>query len=101
MMVYCSIDVFLYSYAGAQSTTPTLGNTAFGQSTFGAQAAQRVGNRVTPYQGTSEPDSNGVGKLESISAMPAYKEKSHEELRWEDYQAGDKGIIKGFYIVLI
>jgi hypothetical protein len=23
--------------------------------------------------------------------MPEYKEKSHEELRWEDYQRGDKG----------
>ncbi|XP_062026696.1 uncharacterized protein LOC133742978 isoform X2 [Rosa rugosa] len=73
---------------GAQSTTPTLGNTAFGQSAFGGQ---RGGSRVTAYTGTSEPDSYGMGKLESISAMPAYKEKSHEELRWEDYQLGDKG----------
>jgi nuclear pore complex protein Nup98-Nup96 len=32
-----------------------------------------------------------AAKLNSISAMPAYKEKSHEELRWEDYQRGDKG----------
>jgi nuclear pore complex protein Nup98-Nup96 len=23
--------------------------------------------------------------------MPEYKDKSHEELRWEDYQRGDKG----------
>ncbi|PRQ16783.1 putative peptidase S59, nucleoporin [Rosa chinensis] len=73
---------------GAQSTTPTLGNTAFGQPAFGGQ---RGGSRVAAYTGTSEPDSNGMGKLESISAMPAYKEKSHEELRWEDYQLGDKG----------
>ncbi|VFQ59371.1 unnamed protein product [Cuscuta campestris] len=29
--------------------------------------------------------------MESISAMPVYKEKSHEELRFEDYQSGDKG----------
>lgn len=88
----------MYSYngdAGVQSTTPTLGNNAFGQSTFGAQQG---GSRATPYTGTSEPDSNGLGKLESISAMPAYKEKSHEELRWEDYQLGDKGIFKDYFL---
>lgn len=86
----------MYSYdcnAGAQSTTPTLGNTAFGQSTYGGQ---RGGSRVTPYTGTSDTDggsgTNAMAKLESISAMPVYKEKSHEELRWEDYQLGDKGI---------
>ncbi|KAM2075598.1 hypothetical protein FF1_038485 [Malus domestica] len=72
---------------GAQSTT--FGNTgAFGQSAFGGQ--QRGGSRVVAYAATPEPD-GGSGKLESISAMPAYKEKSHEELRWEDYQLGDKG----------
>ncbi|MCI19333.1 nuclear pore complex protein Nup98-Nup96-like, partial [Trifolium medium] len=27
-------------------------------------------------------------KLESISAIPLYKDKSHEELRFEDYQLG-------------
>ncbi|XP_050376886.1 nuclear pore complex protein NUP98A [Argentina anserina] len=80
-----------FGNAGAQAATPTLGNNAFGQSTFGAQAAQRGGSRATPYTSTSEPDSNGIAKLESISAMAAYKEKSHEELRWEDYQLGDKG----------
>lgn len=54
-----------------------------------------MGSRVTPYAQTPETDgtsgAQAGGKLESISAMPAYKEKSHEELRWEDYQAGDKG----------
>ena len=77
---------------GAQSTT--FGNTsAFGQSAFGGQ--QRGGSRVVAYAATPEPDggtgTSAAGKLESISAMPAYKEKSHEELRWEDYQLGDKG----------
>jgi len=49
---------------------------------------------VVPYSVTQEADAGGTqpaGKLESISAMPAYKDKSHEELRWEDYQRGDKG----------
>lgn len=49
---------------------------------------------MAPYTPTPEPDSSGTqsaGKVESISAMPVYIDKSHEELRWEDYQAGDKG----------
>ncbi|PIA38974.1 hypothetical protein AQUCO_02700272v1 [Aquilegia coerulea] len=78
---------------GSQVSTPALGTSAFGQSTFGGQ---RPGSRVTPYSPTAEVDGGGsstqpAGKLESISAMPVYKDKSHEELRWEDYQLGDKG----------
>lgn len=76
------------SQIGAQATTPTFG---IGQPPF---AGQRGGSRVAPYTPTPEPDSSGTqsaGKVESISAMPVYIDKSHEELRWEDYQAGDKG----------
>ncbi|KAF6163465.1 hypothetical protein GIB67_029314 [Kingdonia uniflora] len=77
---------------GSLATTPTFGSTGFPQQVFGGQ---RVGSRVAPYTSTAEVDgttgAQGSGKLESISAMPAYKDKSHEELRWEDYQAGDKG----------
>ncbi|CAL0299969.1 unnamed protein product [Lupinus luteus] len=71
---------------GSQTPTP-----AFGQSGFGGQ---RGGSRIANYTPTTEPDSGTSGqtaKLESISAMPTYKDKSHEELRWEDYQLGDKG----------
>ncbi|KAG0474194.1 hypothetical protein HPP92_016051 [Vanilla planifolia] len=76
---------------GAQTSTPAFGSPGFGQSAFGSQGG---GSRVSPYTATSEPDASGTqpaGKLESISAMPTYKDKSHEELRWEDYQRGDKG----------
>ncbi|GAB2279776.1 hypothetical protein Dimus_014415 [Dionaea muscipula] len=77
---------------GTQPSTPTFGSNAFGQSTF---AGARGGSRIAPYTSTIDPDSGTGGqaaaKLESISAMPAYKDKSHEELRWEDYQQGDKG----------
>ncbi|XP_057966767.1 nuclear pore complex protein NUP98A isoform X2 [Malania oleifera] len=77
---------------GSQATTSTFGSTSFGQSAFGGQ---RGGSRVAPYTPTTEVDSGSgtqpAGKLESISAMPVYKDKSHEELRWEDYQLGDKG----------
>jgi nuclear pore complex protein Nup98-Nup96 len=54
---------------------------------------QDVGSRFTPYKVTIEEDGGKTpGKLHSISAIPAYKQKSHEELRWEDYQQGDKGM---------
>lgn len=77
---------------GSQATTAAFGNSGFGQSTFGGQ---RGGSRIAPYTPTPEVDSatnaQTSGKLESISAMTNYKDKSHEELRWEDYQLGDKG----------
>ncbi|KAF8108064.1 hypothetical protein N665_0115s0073 [Sinapis alba] len=77
---------------GAQASTPTFGSSGFGQSPFGGQ--QQGGSRAVPYAPTVEADTSSgtpAGKLESISAMQAYKDKSHEELRWEDYQRGDKG----------
>ncbi|KAK9688665.1 hypothetical protein RND81_09G002000 [Saponaria officinalis] len=73
--------------SGAQTTTSTFGTGAFGQSNQG-------GSRVSSYQATADidgPSNQSQGKLESISAMQIYKDKSHEELRWEDYQRGDKG----------
>ncbi|KAK2456227.1 Nucleoporin autopeptidase [Trifolium repens] len=75
---------------GSQTPTQAFGNTGIGQSGFGGQ---RGGSRVASYSATTETDSGSAqpGRLESISAMPVYKDKSHEELRWEDYQLGDKG----------
>ena len=79
--------------AGAQATASSFGSPGFGQSAFGGQ---RGGSRVAPYTPTPEVDGGSgtqpAGKLESISAMAVYKDKSHEELRWEDFQLGDKGI---------
>jgi len=83
----------IFSLAGSQTPSSAFGNTGIGQSGFGGQ--QRGGSRVASYTATTEADSGTSGqtaKLESISAMPVYKDKSHEELRWEDYQLGDKGI---------
>lgn len=77
---------------GAQTSAATFGSPGFAQSAVGGQ---RGGTRVAAYQATPEADSGSgtqpAGKLESISAMPVYRDKSHEELRWEDYQLGDKG----------
>lgn len=79
-------------HLGAQTSSPAFGSPGFGSSTFGGQ---RGGSRVAAYTPTAEADAGTgtqpAGKLESISAMPVYKDKSHEELRWEDYQLGDKG----------
>lgn len=54
------------------------------------------GSRIASYVATKEIVGKGstetAGKLVSISAMPPYKEKSHEELRFEDSQfLGNKG----------
>lgn len=46
------------------------------------------GSRVASYTATREVI-NGVDTgipLQSISAMPIYEDKSHEELRFEDYE---------------
>ncbi|CAL9237512.1 unnamed protein product, partial [Arabidopsis halleri] len=96
---------FGFSQALGQST-PTFGSSFFGstQSPFGSQGDQAWtrlygwGSRVMPYAPTTEaewPWSSGNqpddGRLQSIYAMPAYQPKNQEELRWEDYQRGDKG----------
>ncbi|KAI5075360.1 hypothetical protein GOP47_0009436 [Adiantum capillus-veneris] len=79
------------------STTPAFGSSpSFGASTFTSPSfgAQASGSRATPYVATTDAEagvSGQIGKLMSICAIPAYKNKSPEELRWEDYQAGDKG----------
>jgi nuclear pore complex protein Nup98-Nup96 len=83
-------DLFIFSYAGSRTPTQTFENTGIGQSEFGGQQG---GSRVPSYSATTEIDGGfgKLGKYESISNMSAYKDKSHEELRWEDYQLGDKG----------
>lgn len=77
--------------AGNQPFAPPFGSTSFAQSTFGDQLG---GSGVAPYKPTTEADSaQPTAKLESISAMPVYKDKSQEELRWEDAQLGAKGTL--------
>ncbi|XP_024531189.1 nuclear pore complex protein NUP96 [Selaginella moellendorffii] len=70
---------------GGFNSQPT---SAFGSTiSFGA----RPGSRAIPYVPKTEIDGSATLKLYSISAIEGYHNKSHEELRWEDYQAGDKG----------
>lgn len=88
----------MHFHSGSQSTASAFGSTGVVQSGFGGK---RGGSRVASYTATTEADagtSGQAGKLESISVMPIYIDKSHEELRWEDYQVGDKGT---FFFLLI
>ncbi|KAK0606847.1 hypothetical protein LWI29_005158 [Acer saccharum] len=50
---------------------------------------EQWGSRVAPYTPTLCCDSN-PGLLISLSAMTCYNHKSHEELKWEDYQLQGK-----------
>ncbi|KAL0289610.1 UNVERIFIED_CONTAM: Flap endonuclease 1 [Sesamum calycinum] len=92
-----STSGFLFSSASASAS----GNSnIFGiQSSSGSQGAttlesivgnQYRGSRVAPYSATRElggPNNwYSVEKIQSISAMPRYKDKSHEELRSQDYE---------------
>lgn len=57
--------------------------------------AQERGSRVTDYKRTPATPASAE-KVVSISAMPAYENKSHEELRWEDYKSIGKGMLEFF-----
>lgn len=46
------------------------------------------GSRVVSYSATPECDE---GSLSSISAMPHYQDRNHEEIRLEDYEQLGKG----------
>ncbi|PQP98748.1 hypothetical protein Pyn_40482 [Prunus yedoensis var. nudiflora] len=77
---------------GVQSTT--CGNTACGISASGGQFG---GSRVAPYTKTAGPDGGSLsGLYQSICGMRIYGDKSHEELRWQDYQLGDRA--SSFYV---
>ena len=49
------------------------------------------GSAADPYQTTAKYDGSQVLQMQAISAMPQYEQKSFEELRFEDYSAGNKG----------
>uniref|UniRef100_A0A7S4VV32 SAM domain-containing protein n=1 Tax=Ditylum brightwellii TaxID=49249 RepID=A0A7S4VV32_9STRA len=51
----------------------------------------KLGTLATPYSVTSERNGLTTIYIQAITAMPQYEAKSFEELRFEDYQAGNKG----------
>ncbi|XP_017237817.1 nuclear pore complex protein NUP98B isoform X2 [Daucus carota subsp. sativus] len=52
---------------------------------------EKRGSRVTSYSKTTIKDDKGAQKLVSICAMPAYQNKSYDELRWEDHHLNAEG----------
>ncbi|KAL3346461.1 hypothetical protein AABB24_025080, partial [Solanum stoloniferum] len=71
---------------GKESTSPFFKISGFGKPTFGIN---QKGSRIASY--TATPENNITGsRIQSICGMPTYKDKSQEELRFEDYQLGDK-----------
>ncbi|XP_057469374.1 nuclear pore complex protein NUP98A-like isoform X2 [Actinidia eriantha] len=76
------------SSGAAQPTMSIFGAT-------GAGGGQHGGSRLAAYTATAEvggsSGTQAAAKLQSISAMQVNKDKSHEELRCEDFQLGDKG----------
>ncbi|PSS00336.1 Nuclear pore complex protein like [Actinidia chinensis var. chinensis] len=78
----------IQSSSGAQPTTSIFGAT-------GGGGGQHGGSRLAAYTATAEvgggSGTQAAAKLQSISAMQVNKDKSHEELRCEDFQLGDKG----------
>lgn len=79
---------FFGSTLAPQSTSP------FGGS-FGSQPSAALppssASPSTPYSFTNEIENGVTIKLLSISAMPAYRHLSQEEIRVDDYAKGRKG----------
>ncbi|KAL7119806.1 hypothetical protein ACP275_02G084500 [Erythranthe tilingii] len=91
MVIASSNSVF-----GAKISPPPFGTSSSSFGGFQGNASTfSFGNRirgsaVQPYSVTKEIDPNGrsgSGKIHSISAMPIFECKSHEELRLEDYES--------------
>ena len=55
---------------------------------MGAARATQPGTGNPPYKPVQHHDNNSNMPvyIQAITAMEAFKEKSFEELRWEDYQ---------------
>jgi len=53
----------------------------------------KVGTQVAQYEATRRNDGNNNTQISihSVAGMPVYENKSHEELRMEDYSSGNRG----------
>ncbi|OIT28636.1 nuclear pore complex protein nup98a, partial [Nicotiana attenuata] len=83
------------------SSTPAFGSYSFVQPAVSTSAFgfNQKGSRIASYIATPEKDSTRPGEtIQSICGMHTYKDKSQEELRFEDYQLGDKGT-SGFGVI--
>ncbi|KAK9710390.1 hypothetical protein K7432_008451 [Basidiobolus ranarum] len=85
-----STGLFGQKTAFGSSNTSTTG--AFGSNSFNSNAGAGTGTASPAYSVTQDKDtSTGViSLLQSITAMPAYRNYSFEELRAQDYEQGRK-----------
>jgi len=73
------------------SPAPAPFGAAPGAGGFGASIQQTTGTASIPFTTTNKNDGSNTIVLQSISGMPQFEQKSFEELRLEDYAAGNKG----------
>ncbi len=83
-------------FGSAPTPAPATGFGGFGAAPatpFGSQQPQqqKAGTLAFPFQTTTKTDGNNQIVFHSISGMSQYEQKSFEELRMEDYLAGNKG----------
>lgn len=91
-MFVCIINIVTdFFFAGCQVETPLFRDSSSRPLTPKVNCG---GSRVAPYTETVEMDhvSQQSTRFMSISAMPVFRDKCHEELRWEDKQLGDNGM---------
>lgn len=74
---------------GAANTSTGIGGFGSPQNNMGGSTGTGPGS--TPYQPVVSTENNTKVSILAITASPAYSQKSFEELRFEDYQKGNKG----------
>ncbi|KAL6545663.1 hypothetical protein OROGR_009537 [Orobanche gracilis] len=86
---YLSTSKFQFNSTSASGTNSTLCGIQGSQGAIKPQSTaigHHQGSRIKPYSPTPMFENKSVPKIQSISGMPVYKNKSHEELRSEDYE---------------
>ncbi|KAI3509107.1 hypothetical protein L1887_24133 [Cichorium endivia] len=87
-------STWTFNQTSSSLSTPTSFGPLATKSTFDLKqshfSGQERGSSIANYKKTPETEYSPE-KLVSISAMPVYNDKSHEELRLEDYKLSEKG----------